>query len=288
GHGRVAASRKLGYAEVPVIELAHLSDAEQRAYVIADNRLAELAGWDDEILAIELQALSDMDLHFDLEITGFETAEIDLLLDKGDAGDRDPADEVPEPTSGPAITQPGDIWQLGRHRLICGDAQDPQIHRLLMGEDRARAVFTDPPYNVKIDGHVCGSGKVKHREFAMATGEMDKTGFTNFLKDALSEMADVSLDGAIHFVCMDWRHMDELSAAGAEVYSELKNLVVWAKTNGGMGTFYRSRHELICPSPLELCHYICLGRGIWNGTETTFRRRCVEAAARDRAEAVWW
>lgn len=245
GHGRVAAARKLGYDEVPVIELAHLSEAERRAYVIADNRLAELAGWDREILAIELQALSDMELDFDLEITGFETAEIDLLLDDDDAGDRDPADDVPEVFAGPAVTQPGDIWQLGRHKLICGDALDPDTYRRLMGDDRARAVFTDPPYNVKIDGHVCGSGKVKHREFAMATGEMDKAGFTTFLRDALSAMAEVSLDGAIHFVCMDWRHMDELSAAGAEVYSELKNLVVWAKTNGGMGTFYRSRHELI-------------------------------------------
>jgi DNA modification methylase len=245
GHGRVAAARKLGYDEVPVIELAHLSEAERRAYVIADNRLAELAAWDREILAIELQTLSDMELDFDLEITGFETAEIDLLLDDEDEGERDPADDVPEPAVGPAVTRPGDIWQLGRHKLICGDALDPDTYRLIMGDDRARAVFTDPPYNVKIDGHVCGSGKVKHREFAMATGEMDKAGFTSFLRDALSAMADVSRDGAIHFVCMDWRHMDELSAAGAEVYSELKNLVVWAKTNGGMGTFYRSQHELI-------------------------------------------
>lgn len=245
GHGRVAAARKLGYDEVPVIELAHLSEAERRAYLIADNRLAELAGWDQEILAIELQSLSDMELDFDLEITGFETAEIDLLLDDEDEGERDPADDVPEPAIGPAITRPGDIWQLGRHKVICGDALDPETYRLLMGDDRARAVFTDPPYNVKIDGHVCGSGKVKHREFAMAAGEMGKADFTSFLCGALTAMADVSLNGAIHFVCMDWRHMDELSAAGSEVYSELKNLVVWAKTNGGMGTFYRSRHELI-------------------------------------------
>jgi DNA modification methylase len=212
--------------------------------VIADNRLAELAGWDHEILAIELQALSDLDLDFDLEITGFETAEIDLLLED-DIGDHDPADDVQEPVPGPAITQPGDVWHLGRHKLICGDAQDAGTYQVLMGNERARAVFTDPPYNVKIDGHVCGSGKVRHREFAMASGEMDKSGFTAFLHDALAAMVDVSLDGAIHFVCMDWRHMDELSAAGDSIYSELKNLVVWAKTNGGMGTFYRSRHELI-------------------------------------------
>lgn len=245
GHGRVAAARRLGLAEVPAIELAHLSEAERRAYVIADNRLAELAGWDREILAIELQALSEMDLDFDLEITGFETAEIDLLLDEDNGGTRDPADDIAPPALGPAITRLGDVWQLGPHKLICGDAQETGTYRFLMGDARARAAFTDPPYNVKIDGHVCGSGKVKHREFAMATGEMDKAGFTRFLRDALAAMAEVSLDGAIHFVCMDWRHMDELSAAGAEVYSELKNLVVWAKTNGGMGTFYRSRHELI-------------------------------------------
>jgi DNA modification methylase len=245
GHGRVAAARKLGYDEVPAIELAYLSEAERRAYVIADNRLAELAGWDREILAIELQALSEMELDFDLEITGFETAEIDLLLDDDIGSNRDPADVIALPEPGPAITRLGDVWQLGPHKLICGDAQDAGTYRLLMGDARARAVFVDPPYNVKIDGHVCGSGKVKHREFAMATGEMDKAGFTRFLLYALAAMAGVSLDGAIHFVCMDWRHMDELSAAGAEVYTELKNLVVWAKTNGGMGTFYRSRHELI-------------------------------------------
>lgn len=230
---------------MPVIELAHLSEAERRAYVIADNRLAELAGWDREILAIELQALSEMHLDFDLEITGFETAEIDLLLDEDIGSNRDPADVIALPEPGPAITRLGDVWQLGPHKLICGDAQDAGTYRLQMGDARARAVFVDPPYNVKIDGHVCGSGKVKHREFAMAAGEMDKAGFTRFLRDALAAMAEVSLDGAIHFVCVDWRHMDELSAAGAEVYSELKNLVVWAKTNGGMGTFYRSRHELI-------------------------------------------
>jgi DNA modification methylase len=152
---------------------------------------------------------------------------------------------MPEPEPGPAVTQPGDVWVLGKHRLICGDARDPAVYAALMGADRARAVFTDPPYNVKIDGHVCGSGAVKHREFAMASGEMDAGTFTAFLEASLCAMAAVSLDGAIHFTCMDWRHMAELQAAGDKVYSGLKNLVVWAKTNGGMGTFYRSRHELI-------------------------------------------
>lgn len=246
GHGRVAAAKQLGIAEVPTIVLGHLTPAERRAYVIADNRLAELAGWDREILKIEFQALAEMDLDFELEITGFETAELDLLLDDS-AGEvaADPADEVPAPDPGPAVTRPGDVWCLGPHRLICGDARDTATYAALMGADRARAVFTDPPYNVKIDGHVCGSGTVKHREFAMASGEMDAAAFTAFLEASLGAMAAVSLDGAIHFTCMDWRHMAELQAAGSKVYSELKNLVVWAKTNGGMGTFYRSRHELI-------------------------------------------
>lgn len=244
GHGRVAAAKQLGLVDVPTIELAHLSDAERRAYVIADNRLAELAGWDRDILTIELQSLSDMDLDFELEITGFETAELDLLLDD-DGIDEDPDDVLPMASFDTAVTQLGDVWLLGDHRLICGDAQLAETYTRLMLDDRARMVFADPPYNVKISGHVCGSGKIQHREFAMASGEMDQAGFTQFLASALSGMASVSVDGAIHFVCMDWRHIEELQEAGNGIYSELKNLIVWKKTNGGMGTFYRSQHELI-------------------------------------------
>lgn len=246
GHGRVVAARLLGIDNVPTIALSHLTSAERRAYVIADNKLAELAGWDRDILKIEFQALAELDLDFELEITGFETAELDVLLDDG-AGEEtpDPADEIPAPEPGPAVTRTGDVWLLGKHKLICGDARDPATYVALMDADRARAVFTDPPYNVKINGHVCGSGAVKHREFAMAAGEMDAATFTAFLEESLGAMAAVSLDGAIHFTCMDWRHMAEIQAAGNKVYSEFKNLVIWAKTNGGMGSFYRSRHELI-------------------------------------------
>lgn len=245
GHGRVAAAKQLGLPEVPTIALGHLTAAERRAYVIADNRLAELAGWDRDILRIEFQALAEMDLDFDLEITGFETAELDLLLDHSDEPQSDPADDCPALQPGPAVTQAGDVWLMGSHRLICGDARSPETYAALMQGDRARAVFTDPPYNVRIDGHVCGSGTVKHREFAMASGEMDQAAFTAFLESSLGAMVAVSANGAIHFVCMDWRHMGELQAAGGKVYSELKNLVIWAKTNGGMGTFYRSQHELV-------------------------------------------
>lgn len=245
GHGRVAAAMQLGLGEVPTIELAHLSDAERRAYVIADNRLAELAGWDRDILTIELQSLADMELDFELEITGFETAELDLLLDGDFGDDEDPDDVVPETLEAAPATRLGDVWLLGDHRLICGDAQLSETYAILMQDDQARMVFTDPPYNVKISGHVCGSGAIQHREFAMASGEMDQAGFTRFLAKALTGMRNVSVDGAIHFVCMDWRHIGELQSAGDGIYSELKNLIVWKKSNGGMGTFYRSQHELV-------------------------------------------
>ncbi len=245
GHGRVLAARQLGLDAVPTIVLGHLNEAERRAYVIADNRLAELAGWDRDILAIEFQALEELDLDFDLEITGFETAELDLLLDGSANEHADDDDDLPEAVAGVAVTQPGDVWLLGDHKLICGDAQNAETYNKLMQGERARTVFTDPPYNVKISGHVCGSGKVQHREFAMASGEMTETAFAEFLQRALGAMAGASVDGAIHFVCMDWRHIPELQRAGDEVYAELKNLIVWKKSNGGMGTFYRSQHELI-------------------------------------------
>jgi len=246
GHGRLAAAKRLGLETVPTIRLDHLSDAERRAYVIADNRLAELAGWDREILRIELQGLAGLDLGFDLEITGFDTAELDLLLDgETAAAAPDPADEIPPPNSGPAVTQPGNLWLLGNHRLLCGDARDAAAIERLMAGETARMVFTDPPYNVKIDGHVGGAGKIKHREFAMAAGEMSQDQFTRFLTDVLGNMAGATRDGAIHFVCIDWRHMAELLAAGNAVYDDFKNLIVWTKTNGGMGSFYRSQHELI-------------------------------------------
>lgn len=246
GHGRVEAAKLLGLERVPTIRLSHLSEAERRAYVLADNKLALNAGWDQDLLAIELQALIDLD--FDVTITGFSLAEVDLTLDL--ARDRDPdAPPGPEdqvPTLGErAVTRRGDVWQLGRHRLVCGDARDPADYDRLLGEEVVDLIFTDPPYNVPIDGHVCGLGKIQHREFAMASGEMSPQAFTQFLRDALEPAARRCRDGAIAFVCMDWRHMRELLDAGETVFTELKNLCVWNKTNGGMGAFYRSKHELI-------------------------------------------
>lgn len=246
GHGRVEAAKVLGLETVPVIRLEHLSGPEKRAYILADNKLAEKAGWDADILAIELQNLIDLDLDFDIAVTGFEMPEIDVLISELEAKPQkpDPADAVPE-VAGPAITRPGDIWQIGPHRLICGDATDPDTYARLLAGEAAQMVFTDPPYNVKIDGHVSGLGKVRHREFAMASGEMTEAEFAGFLKLVFGNLVAASADGAIHFVAMDWRHIGEVMTAANGIYAAFKNLCVWSKTNGGMGSLYRSQHELI-------------------------------------------
>jgi DNA modification methylase len=245
GHGRVEAAKLLGMAEVPCLRLDHMSEAEKRAYVLADNKLALNAGWDEDLLAAELGALMSDDLDFDIGITGFSIPEIDGLMEAvAPEEPNDPEDDV-VPEDAIARVQPEDIWQLGRHRLICGDALDGQVATDLMAGAAARMVFSDPPYNVPIDGHVGNSGNTQHREFAMASGEMSAAQFTAFLERAFRNLADHSVDGSIHFICMDWRHMSEMLAAGQGVYDEMKNLIVWAKDNGGMGTFYRSRHELI-------------------------------------------
>lgn len=244
GHGRVAAAKVIGMERVPVISIEGMSEADRRAYVIADNRLAELAGWDNELLRLELGGILELEPDFDLDLTGFIGGELEALLA---AADQDDADEVapPEVDRARIVSGPGDLWHLGRHRLICGDARDPAVFDRLLGGELAQMVITDPPYNVPVNGHVCGLGKVRHAEFAMASGEMTEAEFETFLKEVLGNLASYSADGSIHFVCMDWRHMRELLGAGYAVYDELKNLIVWNKDNGGMGAFYRSKHELV-------------------------------------------
>ena len=247
GHGRLEAARLLGLAEVPCIRLSHMTPAQKRAYMIADNKLALNAGWDEGLLAQEFSVLIAIDPGFDIGVTGFSIAEVDSLID-GLAVEEpdDPRDDtLPYIGTGPAVTHLGDVWQLGRHRLICGDALSGEALDTLMRGETARMVFSDPPYNVPIAGHVSGLGKVKHHEFAMASGEMSKAEFTNFLTSAFQNLANHSVDGSIHFICMDWRHMGEVMEAGEAAYTELKNLIAWDKGTGGMGTFYRSRHELI-------------------------------------------
>jgi DNA modification methylase len=248
GHGRVEAAKLMGMDSVPTLRLSHLDAAQRRAYVIADNKLALNAGWDREVLAIELQAL--IDLEFDVEVTGFSLAEIDFVLEEAQESAPDP-DQAAENSTPPlgddmsAVTRCGDVWLLGRHQLLCGDSRNPDTFERLLPGDRADLVFTDPPYNVPIDGHACGLGRIRHRAFAMGVGEMSSEAFTAFLQATLGHAAASCRDGAIAFVCMDWRHMGELLAAGRTVFSEFKNLCVWNKTNGGMGSFYRSKHELV-------------------------------------------
>jgi DNA modification methylase len=245
GHGRVEAAKLAGMTDLPTVRVDHLTPAQIRAYVIADNRIAENAGWDRELLALELQELS-VEPNFDVTITGFETGEIDLLVTELNQDTLDEADQVPEiDRSIPAVTRSGDLWQMGNHFLYCGDALVQESYAKLLGAKKAQLVFTDPPYNVLIAGNVSGLGRARHREFAMASGEMSSAEFTHFLTKAFERLVRSSADGSIHFICMDWRHMREVLEAADERYTELKNLCVWAKTNAGMGSLYRSRHELV-------------------------------------------
>ena len=206
--------------------------------------MAEKAGWDTSILAIELQHLSNVDTDFDITVTGFEIPEIDMLLSPDD-NEPDSADEFEVPESSESVSQLGDLWQAGRHRILCGSALEKTCYSMLLGAKRAEVVFTDPPYNVAIDGNVSGKGCVSHREFPMASGEMSEFQFISFLSTSLKLIAHYSAVGSVHFICMDWRHVGELVAAGKTVYESLLNVCVWVKNNGGMGSLYRSRHELV-------------------------------------------
>ena len=298
GHGRVQAARQLGLKQVPTVRIEHLSEGQLRAYRLADNRLAEQAGWDPDILKIEFQGLGELELDFDLEITGFETAEIDLMLDGPTTPKADPADAVPDTANGDAVvTRLGDLWELGRHRLICADAREPEAHRRPMDGDLARMVFSDPPCNVPVSGHVCGLGRVQHRGFAMAAGEMNRTEFIAFLTAVLQAVAAVSVNGAIHFQCMDWRHAGEMLEAGGVAYSELKNVCVWAKDNGGMGSLYRSQHELVFVwktgtashvNTVELGKHGRYRTNVWNyaGVNSLKRNRMAELAMHPTVKPV--
>lgn len=244
GHARWHAAQRLDLEALPCVRVEHLSETQLRAFMIADNKIALNAGWDEVLLTEELKELQLLEPDLDLRLTGFAPFEIDDLfeVDGSKEADDPVADRLPR--RAPARVKPGDIWQLGRHRLICGDARDSATLGALMGDELAQMVFTDPPYNVPIAGHAGGKGSIRHGNFAMASGEMTKAQFVGFLGDCFENMIRYSIDGSIHFVCMDWRHLEEIQQAGTR-YAELKNVIVWVKDNGGMGSFYRSRHELI-------------------------------------------
>lgn len=244
GHGRIAAAKKLGYSEVPTICISHLTEAQARAFAIADNRLTDNSKWDDKLLAENLKELAAMKLDFDIEVTGFSMGEIDLRIEgaQKDPAAADPADEVPPPA--PVVSKLGDCFRLGPHRVLCGDATKAESYRVLMRGQKAAIAITDPPFNVPVKGHVGGKGRVKHREFVQASGEMTSDQFKGFLGDTFEQMVAVSKPGAIHFIAMDWRHQRELLLAALDIYDEQKNLCVWVKHSGGMGSLYRSQHEL--------------------------------------------
>lgn len=245
GHARLEAASRLGHTEVPVIAVAHLNEDERRALAIALKRIADESEWDEPELVLELTHLVALEELEVIDAIGFDLPEIEVLIDgKGGSVDQDPADAVPE-TAKMVVSRAGDLWRCGAHLIYCGNALDADSYRRLLGGEKARLIFTDPPYNVPIAGHVSGLGKVRHAEFAMASGEMTEAEFTAFLKAVLSLLAEHSMDGALNYVCMDWRHMYELLAAGREAYDDLVNLATWVKDNGGMGSLYRSRHELV-------------------------------------------
>jgi DNA modification methylase len=246
GHGRVLAAEMAGLSEVPTICLPHLSPEQARAYLLADNKIALNSDWDFELLAVELEQLGE--LSFDLPTLGFSTAEADKVI--ADVANTRTVEktsrvDVIPPAHRDRISQLGDLWSLDRHRLLIGDARDSPNYDLLLQGEEVGLMFTDPPYNVPIDGHVCGSGRIRHAEFAMGVGEMNSSEFVEFLSASLRPAAMRARDGAIAFVCMDWRHMGELLAAGQAVFSDLKNVCVWNKKNAGQGSFYRSKHEMV-------------------------------------------
>lgn len=244
GHARLAAARLAHLPQVPVIRLEHLSTAQKKAYRIADNKLAELGTWSIENLQLEFQELEKLDLDFSLGITGFDMGDIDLILEGKEAKADPKANNIPFIPDNEIVTREGDIWILGEHRIICGNSLQKETLSPLMEDKKADMVFTDPPYNVKINGHVCGAGNVQHKEFKFASGEMTVEEFTQFLKTSFELLCMFSKDGSLHYICMDWRHIKEIMTA-ADVYDQFKNLCVWRKDNAGMGSFYRSQHELI-------------------------------------------
>lgn len=243
GEARWEAYKALGHTEVPVIYASFMTANDQRAFMIGEARIAELGGWNDEVLQKQLKHLFDSD--YDIELTGFTLADLDFSFGEVDASPRPEEVELPDPTA-KSVSRLGDLWIIGPHRLYCGNSLEASSYDVLLGPDRAHMVFADGPYNVKIDGHVSGLGKNKHSEFEFASGEMSRPEFTQFQRAVFRHCVMYSVPGSIHYQCMDWRHQREILDAADGVYSDYKQLIVWTKAgNAGMGTFYRSQHELI-------------------------------------------
>lgn len=299
GHARLEVAQLLGMNTVPCVRLSHLSASQKMALALADNKLGDMSEFDPERLAAQLAQLCSVD--FNVELTGFETAEIDIILETPLATASavgDPADDFDLPDrNAPAVSQLGDHWLPGNHHLYCGDALAAESFEELMGDRRATMVISDVPYNVPIQGHVSGLGKAQHREFLMASGELSTQEFTEFLRTGMDLMVRYSTDGSLHFIFMDWRHVVEITTAAQKVYSEFKALCVWNKTNAGMGSLYRSKHELIFVyknGTAPHCNNVQLGKhgryrtNIWTcaGQNTFGRNRDADLAAHPTVKPV--
>jgi len=246
GHGRLEAAKELGLDKVSIIRISGLSENEKIALRIADNRIAEDATWKSDLLVHELTILDDSGGVAALTLTGMDTVEFDTHLDLSPGShEPDPLDQVPETIRDkPAVSKPGMLLILGRHKLFVGDATKAESYKVLLGDEVVHIVIIDPPYNVRARD-IGGLGKTKHGNFVMASGDLSKTEFTGLLKTTCQYLVRFSKPGSIHYIFMDWRHQRELLDATQDVYTELKNVCVWVKNNGGMGTFYRSKHELV-------------------------------------------
>lgn len=244
GHGRVEAAKLLNMAAVPAVVANDLTSIQSRALMIADNKLTENAQWDTQLLANNFQILNDLDLNFDLDVTGFDYGEIEQLLILDEPALENQESLLDIDASLPAVSQLGDIWQLGKHRIVCGNSLNSDSYKTLLGEQTAQLVFSDPPYNLPSStiGKVC---EKQHGNFQFASGEMSQEAFIEFLTTVFSHCRDFSNDGSIHYHCMDWRHLQDIITAGLSTYDELKNICVWVKDRAGMGSFYRSQHEMV-------------------------------------------
>jgi len=248
GHGRLEALKQLGYQKIPIIMLEHLTEAQIKAYRLADNRIADEAEYNIDLLKIELQELVTCD-DFVITDTGFDIAEIDNIIidDYSEKKENtDEADEIDNLKNIEKRVHFGDIWKAGEHFVLCGDALKSESYEALLGEEKASLILVDPPYNVRITGHVCGKGKTKHKEFTMASGEMSDEEFENFVSTFIIQLVKFSYDGSLAYIFTDWRGLQIFLNIGKKLYNDLKNICIWNKLTGGMGSFYRSQYEAVC------------------------------------------
>lgn len=246
GEGVFEIAKACGFTEVPTVRVDHLNETDTRLLRLALNRIAEESGWDTIELTEEWRELQPLAMDLGYEVSGFVTPEIDSLLHQPPSKEREDADDqrVEIGSPGSEVSRLGDLWELGDHLVLCGSSLDMENLQRLMGDDLARMVLTDQPYNVKIQGNVGGLGKHKHREFVQASGEMDEAQFTQFLTTSIATLSAFCRDGALLYMFMDWRHQWEILSGIRAANLTMVNMAVWAKTSPALGAFYRSQHEL--------------------------------------------